>query len=70
MQGFAYFSALLALRQANVELDDAQYAYCNRYVLSSLYTWSGNSRPMAIEKLLLAGKKCVRNVFFFVLVWQ
>jgi hypothetical protein len=56
VQGFACFSAILAVRQAGFQLDSTQFAYCNRYVLTSLYTWKENSRPMAIENLLLTGE--------------
>jgi hypothetical protein len=64
-KGFPYFSALIALRQAGQSLDTTQYAYCLRYILVSLYTWTEQARPQAIEQLLLSDlEEAVNNVVF------
>lgn len=63
-KGFGVFSDILAVRQAGTQLNVNQIAYCNRYILASLYTWKENARPMALEHLKLSGK-CTMLPFRF-----
>jgi hypothetical protein len=63
IMGFELFSALIALRQAGHNLDTSQYAFCLKYVLTSMYAWKENARPQAVEELLLTDiDKAVNNV--------
>jgi hypothetical protein len=55
MRGFAYYSALLALRQAGHTLDVSEWAYCNRWMIVSIYVWREQARPMAVELMLKKG---------------
>jgi hypothetical protein len=65
INGFGYFSALIALRQANQTLDSSQHSFCIKYVLTSFYAWADNARPHAVEELLLTDvDMAVNNVVF------
>jgi hypothetical protein len=65
IKGFAYFSSLIALRQAGQSHDSSQYAYCLRYLFVSFYTWHEQARPQALEAMLLTDlNDAVNNVYF------
>jgi hypothetical protein len=65
INGFAYFSSLIALRQAGQSLDSSQYAYCLRYIFVSFYTWNEQARPQAIESMRINDlDEAVNNVVF------
>lgn len=56
MAGWEYFDALVHLAQAGARLSKSQVAYGMRYVVASLWALADNARPMAVEKLRLAGQ--------------
>jgi len=53
--GWPYFNSLVMLSQAGATLSPSQCAYGLRFVVASLWVYTENARPMALEKLTLTG---------------
>lgn len=53
--GWEYFDALVHLAQAGATLSKSEVAFGMRFVVASMWTVADNARPMAVEKLMLAG---------------
>lgn len=70
MAGWEYFDALVHLAQAGARLSKSEVAYGMRYVVASLWALADNARPMAVEKLRLAGQStsAPTSVCFFLLL--